>query len=76
MSQGSISKEHEGKRGRRVRGEERVGRRLNWRFYSFHELKTMLQEHGLRIVASYGSLDKDEITFGTTMMRIVSEEIG
>ena len=59
-----------------IEREERVEKRLNWRFYSFQELKRLLEENGLHVVASYGSPDKNELTLATRVMRIVSEKTG
>lgn len=58
-----------------MRGEERLEKRLNWRFYSLQELKRLLEENGLRVVASYGSPDKNELTVDTRLMRVVSQKV-
>jgi hypothetical protein len=42
--------------------------------YSFHELKSMLESVGLNVIASYGGLKKEKLTFDSIHMVIVSQK--
>jgi len=57
-----------------IRGKKRIEKDVPLRMYSFHELKSMLESVGLKVIASYGSFKKDELTFDSMIMKIVSQK--
>ncbi|MCK4352168.1 class I SAM-dependent methyltransferase [candidate division WOR-3 bacterium] len=57
-----------------IHGKERIERESWLRMYSFHELKSMLENAGLKIIESYENLEKEELTFDSRMMEIVSQK--
>ena len=51
-----------------------VTREGSWRLYSAHEVKNILENIGLKLVAAYGSLDKEPLTIQTRLMRLAFEK--
>ena len=44
------------------------------RMYSFHELRSMLESVGLKVIASYGGFNKKELTFDSMRIIIISQK--
>jgi len=57
-----------------IRGGERIEKDVPLRMYSFHELKSMLELAGLKVIASYGSFEKEELTLDSMRMIIISQK--
>jgi len=57
-----------------IRGGKRIEKDAPLRMYSFHELKSMLESVGLKVIASYGGFKKEELTFDSMRMKIVSQK--
>jgi SAM-dependent methyltransferase len=51
-----------------------VTRKGSWRLYSAHEIKNILENIGFKLIAAYGSLDKEPLTIGTRLMRLAFEK--
>lgn len=51
-----------------------ITKRGSWRLYSAHEIKNMLEDIGFKLIAGYGSLNKERLTKDTRLMRLVFEE--
>ena len=51
-----------------------VNRETNWRLYSPHEIKSILEGIGFVLVAGYGGLDRRPIDLETHLMRLVARK--
>jgi len=61
----------------KIRREEKSGtveRETNWRLYSPHELKGILEDMGFLFIAGYGGLDRRPIDLDTKLMRLVCKK--
>lgn len=57
-----------------IREGKRTEKDVLVRMYSFHELKSMLESVDLKIIAYYGGFKKEELTFGSMRMIIISQK--
>jgi len=57
-----------------IRNGDRIEKNISLRLYSFHELKSMLESVGLMVIDTYGGFKKEEFTFDSFHMIILSEK--
>lgn len=51
-----------------------ITKKGSWRFYSAHEIKSILEGIGFKFVAGYSNLDKELLTKDTRLMQLVFEK--
>lgn len=57
-----------------IREGKRTEKDVLVRMYSFHELKSMLESVDLKVIAFYGGFEKEELTFDSMRMIIISQK--
>ncbi len=57
-----------------IKNREITQKKIVIRMYSFHELKSMLESVGLKVIEYYGGFNKEELTFDSMKMIIISQK--